>query len=172
GRAVQRPGAEGFAAAAPRLVLGVVDVEVGFLPVGQGANTTAEAALAPAGGAAVRAGVGLGGTADHADGWQDHGLCSWDTGVTRRCPRTQALSFNPSSSYVSTCRVRGGDEGGVPKKVGKNPTDRGKKGTKKSVLVDGDGGPLAAVIAGANVPDCKLLRETIEAIVAERPEPT
>jgi putative transposase len=55
--------------------------------------------------------------------------------------------------------------------VGKNPTDRGKKGTKKSVLVDGDGGPLAAVIAGANVPDCELLRETIEAIVAERPEP-
>ena len=40
------------------------------------------------------------------------------------------------------------------------------------MLVDGDGGPLAAVIAGANVPDCKLLRETIEAIVAERPEPT
>ena len=56
--------------------------------------------------------------------------------------------------------------------MGKNPTDRGKKGTKKSVLVDGDGGPLAAVIAGANVPDCKLLRETIEATVAERPEPT
>jgi putative transposase len=56
--------------------------------------------------------------------------------------------------------------------VGKNPTDRGKKGTKKSVLVDGGGGPLAAVIAGANVPDCKLLRETIEAIVVERPEPT
>ena len=28
------------------------------------------------------------------------------------------------------------------KKTGKNPTDRGKKGTKKSVLVEGDGGPL------------------------------
>jgi len=56
--------------------------------------------------------------------------------------------------------------------VGKNPTDRGKKGTKKSVLVDGDGGPLGAVIDGANVPDCKLLQATIEAIVAERPKPT
>jgi putative transposase len=55
--------------------------------------------------------------------------------------------------------------------VGKNPTDRGKKGTKKSLLVDGDGGPLGAVIAGANVPDCKLLKETIEAIVVERPDP-
>jgi putative transposase len=56
--------------------------------------------------------------------------------------------------------------------VGKNPTDRGKKGTKESVLVDADGGPLGAVIAAANVNDQKLLRETIEAIVVERPEPT
>jgi putative transposase len=56
--------------------------------------------------------------------------------------------------------------------VGKNPTDRGKKGTKKSVLVDGDGGPLGVVIAPANVNDQKLLQETIEAIVVERPQPT
>jgi putative transposase len=56
--------------------------------------------------------------------------------------------------------------------VGKNPTDRGKKGTKQSVLVEGDGGPLAAVIAAANVNDQKLLRETIEAIVVDRPAPT
>jgi putative transposase len=56
--------------------------------------------------------------------------------------------------------------------VGKNPTDRGKKGTKQSVLVDGAGGPLGAVIAAANVNDQKLLRETIEAIVVDRPEPT
>jgi putative transposase len=58
------------------------------------------------------------------------------------------------------------------KKVGKNPTDRGKKGTKKSVLVDADGGPLGVVIEGANVPDSKLLRATVETIVIERPEPT
>jgi putative transposase len=56
--------------------------------------------------------------------------------------------------------------------VGKNPTDRGKKGSKESVLVDGDGGPLGVVLAAANVNDQKLLRETIEAIVIERPEPT
>jgi putative transposase len=56
--------------------------------------------------------------------------------------------------------------------VGKNPTDRGKAGTKESVLVDGDGGPLGAVIAAANVNDQKVLRETIEAIVVDRPEPT
>jgi putative transposase len=56
--------------------------------------------------------------------------------------------------------------------VGKNPTDRGKKGTKESVLVDAAGGPLGVVIAAANVNDQKLLRETIEAIVVDRPEPT
>ena len=58
------------------------------------------------------------------------------------------------------------------KKTGKNPTDRGKKGTKKSLLTDGDGGPLGVVIAGANVVEQKLLKETIEAIVVERPDPT
>lgn len=56
-------------------------------------------------------------------------------------------------------------------KVGKNPTDRAKNGTKQSVLVERDGGPLAVVIAGANVVDQKLLEATIEAIVVERPDP-
>jgi len=42
---------------------------------------------------------------------------------------------------------------------------------KRSLLVEKDGGPLAITIAGANVPDAKLLTRTIEAIVLERPEP-
>jgi putative transposase len=56
--------------------------------------------------------------------------------------------------------------------VGKNPTDRGKMGTKKSLVVEGDGGPLGVVIAGANVLERRMLRATLEAIVVERPEPT
>jgi putative transposase len=56
--------------------------------------------------------------------------------------------------------------------VGKNPTDRGKNGTKKSLLTDGDGGPLGVVNAGANVVEQKLLGATIEAVVVERPDPT
>jgi hypothetical protein len=55
--------------------------------------------------------------------------------------------------------------------VGPNPTDRGKNGVKRSLLVEKDGGPLAIVVAGANVPDAHLLAATIEAIVLERPEP-
>jgi putative transposase len=39
-------------------------------------------------------------------------------------------------------------------------------------LTDGDGGPLGAVIAGANVVEQKLLKGTIEAIVVERPDPS
>jgi putative transposase len=41
---------------------------------------------------------------------------------------------------------------------------------KRSLLVEADGGPRAAVVAGANVPDDRLLEETINAIVLERPE--
>jgi putative transposase len=56
--------------------------------------------------------------------------------------------------------------------VGRNPTDRGKAGTKISLIVEGAGRPLGVAIAGANVPDCKLLKETIGAIVADRPRHT
>jgi transposase len=40
---------------------------------------------------------------------------------------------------------------------------------KRSLLVEADGGPLAVVVAGANVPDARLLTATIEAVVLERP---
>lgn len=56
--------------------------------------------------------------------------------------------------------------------MGKNPTARGKMGTKKSLAVEGEGGPLGVVIAGANVLERRMLRATIEAIVVPRPEPT
>jgi putative transposase len=42
---------------------------------------------------------------------------------------------------------------------------------KRSLLVEKDGGPLAIIVAGANVPDQKLLAATIDAVVVERPEP-
>ena len=40
---------------------------------------------------------------------------------------------------------------------------------KRSLLVEADGGPLAVVIASANVPDAYLLADTIESVVLERP---
>ena len=56
------------------------------------------------------------------------------------------------------------------KKTGPNPTDRGKTGTKRSLLTDGRGLPLA--LAVANVIDFKLLEQTLAAIEASRPAPT
>lgn len=56
--------------------------------------------------------------------------------------------------------------------MGPNPTDRGKPGVKKSLLVEADGGPLAVAISGANTPDCKLLAITLDAVVVERAPPT
>jgi transposase len=56
--------------------------------------------------------------------------------------------------------------------VGKNPTDRGKIGTKRSVLTDGSGVPIGLAVAGANRNDFKLTRETIESIAVARPDPT
>jgi putative transposase len=58
------------------------------------------------------------------------------------------------------------------KKVGKNPTDRGKIGTKRSVLTDGDGVPLGLAVAGANRNDFKMVEETLTGIPIERPTPT
>jgi putative transposase len=60
----------------------------------------------------------------------------------------------------------GGDQ------VGPHPTDRAKNGSKKSILTERNGGPLSVVVAGANVPDTKLLDQTLEAIIVDRPKPT
>jgi putative transposase len=56
--------------------------------------------------------------------------------------------------------------------VGKNPTDRGKLGTKRSVLTDGGGVPIGLAVEGANRHDFKMARETIESMPVARPEPT
>jgi len=54
--------------------------------------------------------------------------------------------------------------------TGNNPTDRGKSGTKRSLLVDGRGAPLGIVISGANRHDSPLLASTLASIVIARPE--
>jgi len=54
--------------------------------------------------------------------------------------------------------------------TGANPTDRGKAGTKRSLLVDGAGMPLAVAVDGANRHDSKLLAMTLDGLVVARPE--
>lgn len=52
-----------------------------------------------------------------------------------------------------------------------NPTDRGKKETKRNILTDGKGIPLSVTVDGANFLDKKLVKETLDAIIFERPSP-
>jgi transposase len=56
--------------------------------------------------------------------------------------------------------------------TGPNPTDRAKSGVKRSVLSEGQGVPVGLAVAGANRHDMKLVRNTIESLVVERPEPS
>jgi putative transposase len=56
--------------------------------------------------------------------------------------------------------------------VGQNPTERGKLGTKRSLLTDGGGVPVGLAVEGANRHDFKMARATSESIPVERPEPT
>ena len=53
--------------------------------------------------------------------------------------------------------------------TGPNPTDRAKRGTKRSLLTDGAGIPLAVVVDGANRHDMKLVAATLDGIVVARP---
>lgn len=55
---------------------------------------------------------------------------------------------------------------------GPNPTDRAKSGSKRHLLVDQRGAPLALEVDGANRPDMRMLRSTLESIVIDRPAPT
>lgn len=56
-------------------------------------------------------------------------------------------------------------------KTGPNPTDRGKRGTKRSLLVDEHGVPIGMVVSGAHTPDGRLLAETLASIPVEPPSP-
>lgn len=58
-------------------------------------------------------------------------------------------------------------------KTGPNPTDLGKCGSKRHLLVDGNGAPLALHVSAANRHDVKGLTALLDAgMVVARPEPT
>jgi len=57
-------------------------------------------------------------------------------------------------------------------KTGRNPTDRGKRGVKRSLLTEGHGVPIGLAVEGANRHDMKLVRPTLQSIAVERPDAT
>jgi transposase len=56
--------------------------------------------------------------------------------------------------------------------TGRNPTDRGKRGTKRSLLTDAKGVPIGLAVAGANRHDVTLVEATLESVPVRRPRPT
>jgi putative transposase len=54
--------------------------------------------------------------------------------------------------------------------TGPSPVDRAKSGTKRSVLTDRRGAPLAVVVTGANTPDKTVALETVDGVGVPRPE--
>ena len=73
---------------------------------------------------------------------------------------TQRLEWVWQSADASLHKAPLGGE-----KTGPNPTDRAKSGTKRHVLTDGGGVPLAVVITAANVPDMRVVGELLDARV-------
>ncbi|HEY5472831.1 MAG TPA: IS5 family transposase [Candidatus Limnocylindrales bacterium] len=55
---------------------------------------------------------------------------------------------------------------------GPNPTDRAKKGAKRSLLCEARGVPIGLACDGANRNDHKLLKATIDSLPVARPQPT
>lgn len=78
---------------------------------------------------------------------------------------TKGLEFEWQSLDAAITKAPLGGEA-----TGRNPTDRGKFGTKRSLLTEGHGIPIAIVIDGAHRHDMKLLAATLEATVIKLPE--
>ncbi|MDQ0488679.1 IS5 family transposase [Streptomyces cellulosae] len=73
----------------------------------------------------------------------------------------QAIGLDLDNLAVDGCIVKapGGGEN-----TGPSPVDRGKSGTKRSLLVEGGGLPIGCALAGANRHDSPLLRPTLETL--------
>jgi transposase len=74
------------------------------------------------------------------------------------------------SDVVVDCCITKAPCGG--EKAGRSPVDRGKRGLKRSMVVDAEGIPLGAIAAPANRHDSPLLGETLDTMEAlgELPE--
>jgi transposase len=103
-------------------------------------------------------------------------LREWlEAGVFREFWRQGLLAYDALAGIDWEWLAMDGAMGKAPlggEKTGPNPTDRAKKGTKKSLLTDGRGAPLGLSVAGANVPDFKLMGSTLKSMPVERPAPS
>lgn len=105
---------------------------------------------------------------DRFQAWADADvfLKLWQAGV-KQFDELQGIDWDWLSMDGAMTKAPLGGE-----KTGPNPTDRAKKGTKRSLLTEAHGVPIGLDVDGANRHDMKLVRSTIESIVVDRPVPT
>jgi len=105
---------------------------------------------------------------DRFQEWQQAGVFQalWQAGVLEY-DQVKGLNWEWQAMDGAMTKAPLGGES-----TGPNPTDRGKKGTKRSLLTEGSGVPIGLAVEGANRHDMKLTQATLESHVVERPEPT
>lgn len=69
------------------------------------------------------------------------------------------IDWSRASLDSASIRARGGGD-----HTGPSPTDRGRPGTKRHVIVDRAGVPLGVLMSGANVHDSRVFERLLEAI--------
>lgn len=105
---------------------------------------------------------------DRSQEWREAGVFErmWQVGLLKYDERV-GIEWEWQAMDGAITKAPLGETG-----TGPNPTDRGKSGTKRSLLTEGKGMPLAVAVEGANRHDMKMVKATLKALVVERPEPT
>jgi transposase len=102
------------------------------------------------------------------DEWIDAGVMERLRGMVLDA-YDRMIGFDLSDVAVDCCITKAPCGG---EKAGRSPVDRGKRGIKRSMVVDANGIPLGAIAAPANRQDSPLLGETLDTMEAlgELPE--
>jgi transposase len=96
------------------------------------------------------------------DEWIEAGVMEAMEEIAREAyDRTIGLELTDVAVHCCVTKAPCGGE-----KAGKSPVDRGKRGLKRSMMVDAQGIPLGVVAAPANRHDSPLLAPTLEAVEA------
>src|SRR4051812_48102732 len=89
--------------------------------------------------------------------WQEAGV--WDAfhhALLNRLGRAGLIDWSRCSLDAASLPAKAGGE-----HTGPNPTDRGKSGSKRHIVVERQGIPLAVLLSAANVHDSTLLEDLI-----------
>jgi transposase len=92
--------------------------------------------------------------------WQEAGLWqAFHHKLLDLLGRAELIDWSRCALDTASLAAKGGGD-----QVGPNPTDRGKPGSKRHLVVDRQGIPLAVLLSAANVHDSILLEEVIDRI--------